>query len=60
MYVLGLDDPGSPFYLFWSGIGSDVAKFTIAGAVIHGWWLHRRHHMKYHHDDKEKSDAEDA
>ena len=28
MRVFGLDDPGSPFYLFWSGIGGDLAYFA--------------------------------
>lgn len=48
MYVLGLDDPGSPFYLFWSGFGSDIAKATVIYALIHQARAHRRV-MKEHH-----------
>jgi hypothetical protein len=34
---LGLDDPGGPWYLFWSGLGSDLPIFAAIGLF---YWHH--------------------
>jgi hypothetical protein len=51
--VLGIDDVSGPWYAFWSGFGSDLGEFAIAGALIgmirknncevHGCWRLGRH-----------------
>jgi hypothetical protein len=42
---LGLDDPGSPFYLFYSGLGSDLSELAILGGLIA---VYRRHNCEVH------------
>lgn len=35
LYVLGgLSSANSPFYLFWSGVGSDLARLALLGGVL--------------------------
>lgn len=34
MTWLGLDDPGGPWYLFWSGIGSDLAYLGVFSVLF--------------------------
>ncbi len=33
-HFFGLDNLSGPFYGFWSGVGSDIAELTLAGALI--------------------------
>ena len=33
--MLGLDDPGSSWYLFWSGLGSDLGELAIVATLFH-------------------------
>jgi hypothetical protein len=42
LHVLGVDDPGGRWYLWWSGIGSDLGEFAIAGAIWHHLNCHER------------------
>lgn len=37
MNVLGLDDPGGPWYLWWSGFSGDLGIIAAAAMVI---WKH--------------------
>ena len=57
LHVLGLDDASGAWYLFWSGIGSDLGELTlITGGVIfyrrhtchvdHCWRLARHEHAQ--------------
>ncbi len=40
-HVLGLDNGSGPWYLFWSGFGSDLSEITGLGAVAYIFW--RKH-----------------
>lgn len=40
--VLGLDDPGGPWYLFWSGIGGDLPMLGILVVAYHRFNCHRQ------------------
>lgn len=40
MHLLGLDNPGGPWYLFWSGIFGDL---TIFAAVLAHYFKHNCH-----------------
>ena len=42
---LGLDNAGGPFYLWWSGIGSDLGELTIV-VVLAGYL--RKHNCEVH------------
>jgi hypothetical protein len=33
-HVLGLDDASGGWYLWWSGIGSDISELALVGAVL--------------------------
>lgn len=33
-HFFGLDDLSGSYYGFWSGVGSDIAELTLAGALI--------------------------
>lgn len=37
---MGLDNAAGPWYLFWSGIGSDITELAIIGGLIS---IYRRH-----------------
>lgn len=39
-HFFGIDAPGSPFYNFWSGAGSDIGEIVIIGAI---WQAYRKH-----------------
>ncbi len=39
-HVLGLDNAGGNFYLFWSGFGANFAEFAMVGAL---WGIVRKH-----------------
>lgn len=69
-YVLGLNDPGSAFYLAWSGVVGDLPELAVLGVIYHrlncharGCWrigLHRvrnSHYLvcRHHHPDHEGS-----
>jgi len=48
--MLGLDDPSGPWYLWWSGLGSDLGELTIIAVIYHhlnchqpGCWRPARH-----------------
>jgi hypothetical protein len=52
LHWLGLDNGSGRPYLFWSGLGSDLAEFAIIGALWHhlhcheaGCWRLARHQM---------------
>lgn len=49
-HVLGLDDASGPWYLFWSGFGSDASKLAILGGLAHMW----RHHLRHHHGNSDE------
>lgn len=51
---LGLTDPSGPWYLFWSGIGSDIGELTIVAAVLHHLTNTKKHNesLKRHLDRK--------
>jgi hypothetical protein len=42
--ALGLDDPGSPWYLFWSGLGSDIGEIAILFG-IYSWYRKAQCHV---------------
>ncbi|WP_040829587.1 hypothetical protein [Nocardia jiangxiensis] len=52
-HIIGLDNPSGYWYLFWSGLGSDITEFAVIGALlgvlrkynchIHGCWRIGRH-----------------
>lgn len=43
-HVAGLDDPTGAWYLFWSGIGSDLSRIVAALLVIGPFaWLYKHH-----------------
>jgi hypothetical protein len=51
-HILGLDSGSGRWYLFWSGIGSDLAYLAVFGALWHhlnchepGCWRLARHRM---------------
>jgi hypothetical protein len=55
LHWLGLDDSSGRPYLFWSGIGSDLAYLGVVAAVAHhlnchepGCWRLARHQMGGH------------
>ncbi len=33
-HILGLDNGSGYWYLFWSGIGSDITEFAVIGALF--------------------------
>lgn len=33
-HFLGLDNGSGPWYLFWSGFGSDFGEITVVGAIV--------------------------
>lgn len=33
-HIFGLDNGSGPWYLFWSGIGSDIGEVVIIGGII--------------------------
>jgi hypothetical protein len=45
MRWFGLDDPGAPFYLFWSGFGSDLSELALLGGIF-GVARHHNCHVK--------------
>jgi hypothetical protein len=34
-HILGLDNGSGHWYLWWSGVGSDITEFAVIGAVWH-------------------------
>lgn len=40
----GLTNPSGAWYLFWSGIGSDVSKLTLLAGLFHVARSHRHAH----------------
>lgn len=48
-HILGLDHANGHWYLWWSGIGSDLGEFAIAGAVLRGAFKIRQNHDINHH-----------
>lgn len=40
LHILGLDDPGGRWYLWWSGVGADLGFLGAAGAI------YRRHNCE--------------
>lgn len=49
LHFLGLRGANSTPYLFWSGIGSDIGEFAIAGAIVRGAFKITRNHDINHH-----------
>jgi hypothetical protein len=52
LHVLGIDDASGRWYLFWSGIGSDLAYLSVPAVLLHhlnchepGCWRPARHNM---------------
>ena len=47
LYVLsGLSSANSPFYLFWSGIGADLARIALLGGIVQMVQRSARHHRE--------------
>lgn len=42
-HIFGLDNASGPWYLFWSGIGSDISELAIVGGLIAFWRKHTCH-----------------
>ena len=42
-HVLGLDDPAGHWYLFWSGVGSDLGEIAIVGTLVTTYRRHTCH-----------------
>jgi hypothetical protein len=42
-HVLGLDSASGYWYLFWSGIGSDITELAIVGALVSVYRKHACH-----------------
>ena len=40
-HLLGLDNASGPWYLFWSGFGSDLSEVAGLGLVVYMFW--RKH-----------------
>ena len=40
-HLLGLDNASGPWYLFWSGFGSDLSELTGLGIFVYMFW--RKH-----------------
>lgn len=40
MHFFGLDNAAGPWYLFWSGIGSDLSEITLVAGL---YAIYRRH-----------------
>lgn len=47
-HILGLRDSNSAYYLFWSGIGSDIAEFALVGAIFRTAYKLRTQHSRHH------------
>jgi hypothetical protein len=52
LHVAGIDDASGRWYLFWSGIGSDLAYLSVPAVLLHhlnchepGCWRPARHGM---------------
>ncbi len=52
LHILGLDNAAGSWYLFWSGVGSDLGELTIVAVIYHhvnchepGCWRPSRHQM---------------
>lgn len=42
-HLLGIDNGAGPWYLWWSGFGSDLGELTILGALASLYWKHTCH-----------------
>lgn len=40
---LGLDNASGHWYLFWSGVGSDISELAIVGALVGAYRQHTCH-----------------
>lgn len=47
-HILGLDNATGAWYLFFSGIGSDIAEFALIGAIFRTAFKHRQLHIHQH------------
>lgn len=45
-HIIGLDDPSGRWYLFWSGVGSDITEFAVLGGLF---GLLRKHNCHVRH-----------
>lgn len=43
LHILGLDDATGHWYLFWSGIGSDISEIALLGGLAAFWRQHKCH-----------------
>lgn len=41
LYFLGLTDPSGSHYLFWSGVGADLAELSVIGVAV-VFYQHRK------------------
>lgn len=58
LYVhAGLGDAGGSWYLFWSGIGSDLTELAFLGALIGAWRRHNCHQRRCWRIGRYKVDA---
>lgn len=51
-HLLGLDDPGGSWYLFWSGFGADIPMLCAIGTLYyrHNCHIRRCWRIGRHHD----------
>ena len=54
MHIFGLDNGSGAWYLFWSGIGSDIGELAIIGGLIgvirkYNCHVHRCPRLGRHH-----------
>lgn len=47
IHLLGLDSASGAWYLFWSGLGSDLGELALVGAIMRG--VFKLHHQKERH-----------
>lgn len=45
LHIFGLDDGSSPWYLWWSGVGSDISELAIIGAILAAF-RHKNCHVR--------------
>jgi hypothetical protein len=47
-HLLGLDNANSSWYLFFSGVGSDIGEFALIGAILRAAFNLRKQHERHH------------
>lgn len=55
-HILGLNDPSSFWYLFYSGFGSDIGEITLIGALFRIAYKAKQQRDKHHQQLREHID----